>query len=66
VVAGDWIQADFDDERKCLLFTKEAEGLELHTIASMVGGNLHLHDAAMAAAAAQPEHTRTIAKPAKK
>jgi ATP-dependent Clp protease ATP-binding subunit ClpA len=66
VGAGDWIQADFDEERKCLLFTKEAEGLELQTIASMVGGNLHLHDAAMAAAASQPEHAKTIAKPAKK
>lgn len=66
VGAGDWIQADFDEERKCLLFTKEAEGLELQTIASMVGGNIQLHDAAMAAAAAQPEHTKVIAKPAKK
>lgn len=66
VCAGDWIQADFDEERKCLLFTKEAEGLELQTIASMVGGNLQLHDAVMAAAASQPEQTKTIAKPAKK
>jgi len=66
VGAGDWIQADFDETCNCLLFTKEAEGLELHTIASMVGGNLQLHDAAMAAAAAQPEHTKSIAKPAKK
>ncbi len=66
VGSGDWIQADFDEARKCLLFTKEAEGLELHTIASMVGENIHLHDAVMAAAAAQPEHAKSIAKPAKK
>ena len=66
VAAGDWIQADFDHDRKCLLFTKEAEGLELQTIASMVGGNLQLHDAALATAASQPEHPRIIAKPAKK
>jgi len=66
VGAGDWIQADFDEERNCLLFTKEAEGLELQTIASMIGGNLRLHDAAMAAAASQPEIPKTIAKPAKK
>jgi ATP-dependent Clp protease ATP-binding subunit ClpB len=66
VGAGDWIQADFDEERKCLLFTKEAEGLELQTIASMIGGNLRLHDGAMAAAASQREIPKTVAKPAKK
>jgi hypothetical protein len=66
VGAGDWIQADFDEERKCLLFTKEAEGLELQTIASMIGGNLRLHDGATAAAASQREIPKTVAKPAKK
>src|SRR3569833_2261784 len=28
VIAGDWIQADFDEGRNSLSFTKEAEGLE--------------------------------------
>jgi ATP-dependent Clp protease ATP-binding subunit ClpA len=67
VGAGDWIQADYDAERGCLLFTKEAEGLELHMIASIMGDNVRLHDAMVAAAAAaHTESTKSIAKPAKK
>jgi ATP-dependent Clp protease ATP-binding subunit ClpA len=67
VNAGDWIQADFDSESKCLLFTKEAEGLEFQAIAKMMGGgHVRLEDAVVAAAVAQPDHSRTIAKPAKK
>ncbi|MBV8809340.1 MAG: ATP-dependent Clp protease ATP-binding subunit [Acidobacteriaceae bacterium] len=66
VNAGDWIQADLDTERGCLLFTKEAEGLEFQAIAKMMGGQIRLEDAVVAAAVAQPEHSRNIAKPAKK
>jgi hypothetical protein len=51
VAAGDWIEADFDEERKCLLFTKEAEGLEVHAMANMIGEGFRLPPAASAAAA---------------
>ena len=52
VNAGDWIQADFDPEHRCLLFTKEAEGLEVHTMASMIGENFRMP--AVAAAMSNP------------
>lgn len=42
VSPGDWIQADFDPERRCLLFTKEAEGLEVHAMANLIGENLRM------------------------
>jgi ATP-dependent Clp protease ATP-binding subunit ClpA len=51
VAPGDWIEADFDLERKCLLFTKEAEGLEVHAMANMIGEGFRLPPAASAAAA---------------
>ncbi len=37
VNSGDWIQADFDPELQSLVFTKEAEGMEVHAIANMIG-----------------------------
>ena len=49
VTAGDWIQADFDEERRCLLFTKEAEGLEVHAMANLIGENLRMPPATFAA-----------------
>ncbi len=49
VSPGDWIQADFDDERRCLLFTKEAEGLELHAMANLLGENLKMPSVSAAA-----------------
>jgi ATP-dependent Clp protease ATP-binding subunit ClpB len=49
VNAGDWIQADFDDERRCLVFTKEAEGLEVHAMANLIGENLRMPPATAAA-----------------
>src|SRR5438270_358850 len=52
VSAGDWIQADFDPEQRCLLFTKEAEGLELNAMASMIGENFRMP--AVAAATSNP------------
>ncbi len=42
VNAGDWVQADFDEERGCLLFTKEAEGLEVRVMANMIGDNFRM------------------------
>lgn len=49
VTAGDWIQADFDEDRNCLLFTKEAEGLEVHAMANLIGDNLRMPPASLAA-----------------
>jgi ATP-dependent Clp protease ATP-binding subunit ClpA len=48
VTAGDWIQAEFDEERRCLLFTKEAEGLEVHAMANLLGENLRMPPASAA------------------
>jgi ATP-dependent Clp protease ATP-binding subunit ClpA len=59
VNAGDWIQADFDPERRCLLFTKEAEGLEVHAMASMIGDNFRLPAVAVAASA-PPDLVKTV------
>jgi ATP-dependent Clp protease ATP-binding subunit ClpA len=59
VAAGDWVQADFDSERQCLLFTKEAEGLEVHAMASMIGDNFRM-PAAAAVASAQPDMVKTV------
>lgn len=42
VNTGDWIQIDFDGERKCLVFTTEEEDLQLQRMASIVGGNFRL------------------------
>ena len=63
---GDWVQADFDQARECLVFTKEAEGLEVHAMASIVGDSFRLPPA-VAAATAQPELVKTAsAKSSKK
>jgi ATP-dependent Clp protease ATP-binding subunit ClpB len=66
VNAGDWIQADIDPEHNCLIFTKEAEGMEIQAMASLAGEGFRLPPAAMAAAVS-PEVVKSVsAKPAKK
>jgi ATP-dependent Clp protease ATP-binding subunit ClpB len=65
VSTGDWVQADIDLDRNCLVFTKEAENLELHTMASMVGDNFRMSPA-MTAMSAQADQMRAVAgKPRK-
>ncbi len=59
VNAGDWVQADLDGDRECLLFTKEAEGLEVHAMANMLGDNFRMPVVA-AAATAQPDMVKTV------
>jgi hypothetical protein len=55
-----------DPERNCLIFTKEAEGMEIQAMASLAGESFRLPPAAMAASV-QPDVVKTIAaKPAKK
>jgi ATP-dependent Clp protease ATP-binding subunit ClpA len=63
VSAGDWVQADFDPERRCLVFTKEAEGLEVHTMANMIGENFRMP--AVAATASAPTDALKIASAGK-
>ena len=66
VTSGDWIQADLDADRNCLVFTKEAENLEVHAMANMVGENFRWSPA-MLAASAQAEQFRAaaVSKPRK-
>lgn len=59
VASGDWIQADFDCERNCLVFMKEAEGLEVHAMAALMGQNTRPPIAA-AAATAPPDMVKTV------
>ncbi len=66
VDGGDWIQADLDPERRSLVFTKEAEGMEMHAMASLVGDSFRMPQHA-AAASAQSEVVKTVsAKSSKK
>jgi hypothetical protein len=66
VDGGDWIQADVDLENRSLLFTKEAEGMEMHAMASLAGDHFRMPQAATAASAA-PEAVKTVsAKSSKK
>ncbi len=52
VSTGDWIQADFDAEQKRLFFTKEAEGLEVHAMARILGEEMPM--VKVASAVCQP------------
>ncbi|MGI8961835.1 MAG: AAA family ATPase [Bryobacteraceae bacterium] len=65
VDGGDWVQADVDPENRSLLFTKEAEGMEMHAMASLVGDNFRMPQAA-AAVSAVPEVKTVSAKSSKK
>jgi ATP-dependent Clp protease ATP-binding subunit ClpA len=67
VSPGDWIQADFDTEHGCLLFSKEAEGLEVHAMANLIGENLRMPAASQAASShADMAKTVTAGKSSKK
>ena len=50
VNSGDWIEADIDTDRNCLVFTKEAENLELTAMVNMVADNLRSHSGGAAGA----------------
>jgi ATP-dependent Clp protease ATP-binding subunit ClpB len=66
VMSGDWIQIDFDGENSRLVFTKEAEGLEVAAMASLLADTTEMPPLAAAAAVSQ-EHTRIqLAKTSKK
>jgi ATP-dependent Clp protease ATP-binding subunit ClpA len=59
VIQGDWVQADFDADQGKLLFTKEAENLEIHTMASMMGDDFRMSPA-VAAATTHAEMAKTV------
>jgi ATP-dependent Clp protease ATP-binding subunit ClpB len=66
VDGGDWIQADLDPDKLSLVFTKEAERMEMHAMASMVGDSFRMPQAA-AAASTQADVAKTVsAKSSKK
>jgi ATP-dependent Clp protease ATP-binding subunit ClpA len=59
VTTGDWIQADYDTEHKRLFFTKEAEGLEIHAMARILGEEMPLVKVATAACP-PPDMAKTV------
>ncbi|MBV9084518.1 MAG: ATP-dependent Clp protease ATP-binding subunit [Acidobacteriaceae bacterium] len=65
VNTGDWIQADLDADRNCLIFTKEAENLEVHAMARMVGENFRWSPAMAATTAQENVRAVAVAKPRK-
>ena len=66
VAGGDWVEADLDPERKILVFTKEAENMEVHAMASLLGDSFRMPPVA-AAASAHIEQTKIqAAKSSKK
>ena len=66
VISGDWLQIDVHSEESRLVFTKEAEGLAVTAMATMLENTLEMP--AMAAVAAAPqEHIGTqLARSSKK
>jgi ATP-dependent Clp protease ATP-binding subunit ClpA len=67
IMQGDWIQADLDANQSKLLFTKEAEGLEIHTMATMMGEDFRISPAVMAASThAEMAKTVSAGKSSKK
>lgn len=64
VNAGDWVQAEVDLDHNCLVFTKEAENLELHAMANIVGENFRFFPA-MASVAHADTLRAAAAKPRK-
>jgi ATP-dependent Clp protease ATP-binding subunit ClpA len=59
VMTGDWVQADYDAEKKRLFFTKEAEGLEVHAMARILGEEMPLVKAATAVSQL-PDMAKTV------
>jgi hypothetical protein len=65
-MSGDWIQIDYDGESNRLVFTKEAEGLEVSAMANLLADTVEMPPLAAAASVSQ-EHTKIqLAKTSKK
>jgi len=67
VSMGDWIKADFDKERCCLLFTVEEEGLSISAMSSILGNDRSMPAAVAAGGGgALPALKPVPSKPSKK
>jgi ATP-dependent Clp protease ATP-binding subunit ClpB len=66
VSMGDWIKADFDKERCCLLFTVEEEGLSINAMSSLMGNDRSMPAAVAAGGGAVPALKPVPSKPSKK
>src|SRR5579872_5493149 len=51
VRGGDWIKVDFDENRHCMAFTKEAEGLPVHAMADLIDHSIAIPAMALASGA---------------
>jgi ATP-dependent Clp protease ATP-binding subunit ClpA len=65
IAEGDWIKADLDPERGCLLFTTEEEGLSKSAMYS-IAGDERFAPVAMAAGGSVTPLKTTAGKPGKK
>ncbi|MGA2595483.1 MAG: AAA family ATPase [Bryobacteraceae bacterium] len=51
VRGGDWIKVDYDDERCCMSFIKEAEGLPVHAMADLIDHSIAIPALALSSGA---------------
>jgi ATP-dependent Clp protease ATP-binding subunit ClpA len=66
VMSGDWIQIDFDSESSRLVFTKEAEGLEVSAMANLLADTAEMPPLAAAASVSHENTKIQLAKTSKK
>ncbi len=66
VNSGDWIKAEFDAERGCLLFTAEEENLSMTAMSNIIGGEMPLPAAMAAGGGAVASLKPASGKPLKK
>ncbi len=66
VLSGDWIQIDYDPDTRSLTFSKEAEGLEVAAMASMLESNSETPPMAAAACVVTETAKGQLAKSSKK
>jgi ATP-dependent Clp protease ATP-binding subunit ClpB len=66
VVSGDWIQIDYDSEDSRLVFTKEAEGLEVSAMANLLADTTEMPPMVAAASVSHEQTKVQLAKTSKK
>ena len=66
VISGDWIQIDLHAEESRLVFTKEAEGLEVTAMATMLENTFEMPPMAAVAALRRSTSRTQLAKSSKK
>jgi ATP-dependent Clp protease ATP-binding subunit ClpA len=62
VRGGDWVKVDFDADRRCMIFTREAEGLPVAAMADLMDQPMSAPSFTMAAGAAFEPARATNAK----